>query len=85
MTALTDAMAAVVAAIKSNESSIDPTHIAAIDQSIQSLTTQESTDAANITDIQNALGVLHDGLVAPAPAPSPAPAPDSAPDSTPAA
>jgi hypothetical protein len=62
MSAFTDAMAAVVATIKASQAAVDPTHIASIDASIQSLTASESTDAANIADIQAGLQVLTDGL-----------------------
>ncbi len=62
MSAFTDAMAAVVATIKASQTAVDPTHIASIDASIQTLTAGESTDAANIADIQAGLKVLTDGL-----------------------
>jgi hypothetical protein len=62
MSAFTDAMAAVVATIKASQTTVDPAHIASIDASIQSLTSSESSDAANIADIQAGLKVLTDGL-----------------------
>ena len=62
MSAYTDAMAAVVATVKASQAAVDPTHIASIDASIQTLTAGESTDAANIADIQAGLKVLTDGL-----------------------
>ena len=62
MSAFTDAMAAVVATIKASQAAVDPTHIASIDASIQSLTTGETADAAAIADIQAGLSVLTSGL-----------------------
>ncbi|MDE3017025.1 MAG: hypothetical protein KGI29_08935 [Pseudomonadota bacterium] len=62
MSAFTDAMAAVVATIKASQAAVDPTHIASIDASIQSLTTSETADAAAIADIQAGLAVLTSGL-----------------------
>ena len=62
MSAFTDAMAAVVATIKASQAAVDPTHIASIDASIQSLTTSETADAAAIADIQAGLSVLTSGL-----------------------
>lgn len=67
MSQLTDAMTAVVAAIKAGQASVDPTHIASIDASIATLTTSETADASAIADVTAALGVLKDGLAPDAP------------------
>mgnify|MGYP001038510797 CR=1 FL=1 len=77
MSQLTDAAAAIVAAIKAGESTIDAAHIATLDAPVATPQDGQAVNTADIADIKDAFNLLKDGLApaAPAPAPTPEPAP----------
>jgi hypothetical protein len=86
MPQFTDAMNAIVAAFKANESTIDPAHLASIDASIKTLTDAEAADHSDIAaikaDLADGLNALVTGLAPAAPQPEPTPAPEPEPAPT---